>query len=186
MRLPIGILIFSSALSCAAQSAPITATAYIRERTNATQWFSATPAPERYGYQDSLLRLGLQQRIGRFDYQLELGQSAEIALPSDAVSPITAQGQLGLGGTYYAANGNNQDPAAASLRSGFLRYHFRAEGDTLRLGRFEFIDGQEMTPTDKTLAWLQTNRIAHRLVGNFGFSNGQRSFDGIEGKVAAH
>ena len=186
MRLPIGILIFTSALSCAAQSGPATATAYIRERTNVTQWFSAMPAAEQYGHQDSLLRLGLQQRVGPFDYQFELGQSAEIALPSDAVSPITAQGQLGLGGTFYAANGNSRDPAAASLRSGFLRYHFRAEGDTLRLGRFEFFDGQEMSPTDKTLAWLQTNRIAQRLIGNFGFSNGQRSFDGIEAKAGLH
>ncbi len=167
-------------------STPVTVTALIRERTNATQWFSATPNAEVYGHQDSLLRLGITQRFKHFDYQLELGQSAELALPNDAVSPVAAQGQLGLGGTYYASNGNNQYPAAASFRQGFLRYHFKRDANTLRVGRFEFFDGQETTPKDTTLAWLQTNRVAQRLVGNFGFSNGQRSFDGLDGKIGGN
>ena len=184
MRLRILALAFAASLPVAAQSAsPITATAYVRERTNATQWFSATPPAEEYGHQDSLLRLSIQQRLHNFDYQLEVSQSAEIDLPSDAVSPVTAQGQLGLGGTYFASNSNNQFPAAASFKTGFLRYHFGGESSALRAGRFEFFDGQETTPTDVTLAWLQTNRIAQRMIGNFGFSNGQRSFDGIDAKT---
>ena len=88
-----------------------TVTAVIRERTNATQWFSATPEDEVYGHQDSLLRLSLTQRVHNFDYMLDLGQSAELALPTDAVSPVAAQGQLGLGASYYAANNNNAYPA---------------------------------------------------------------------------
>ena len=163
---------------------PPIVTVLVRERTNATQWFAATPNSEQYGHQDSLLRLGLQQRISHFDYQIEVGQSAELFLPTDAVSPVAAQGQLGLGGTYYASNTNNPDPAAGSFRQGFLRYHFSGhDTNVLRLGRFEFFDGQETAPKNTTLAWLQTNRIAQRLVGNFGFSNGQRSFDGADGKI---
>ena len=185
-------LLLSAPLPVLAQSAPPPATppttpatlsAIIRERTNATQWFAATPHAEVYGHQDSLLRLSVQQRLRRFDYMAELGQSAEIALPSDAVSPVAAQGQLGLGGTYYASNGNNTDPAAASFRQGFLRYHFTRDANALRVGRFEFFDGQETTPKDPQLLWLQNNRIQQRLVGNFGFSNGQRSFDGVDGKL---
>ncbi len=165
---------------------PATFTALVRERTNATQWFAATLNPEVYGHQDSLLRLSVQQRVRHFDYMAELGQSAELLLPSDAVSPVAAQGQLGLGGTYYAANGNNTEPAAASLRQAYLRYHFVREGSTLRVGRFEFFDGQETTPKDTTLLWLQNNRMQQRLVGNFGFSNGQRSFDGVDGKLGGN
>jgi len=164
-------------------STPVVATALVRERTNATQWFAATPESEVYGHQDSLVRLGIAQRVHHFDYLLEIGQSAELALPTDAVSPVAAQGQLGLGGTYYASNNNNQYPAAASFRQGFLRYHFTRDRNVVRLGRFEFFDGQETTPKDSSLLWLQTNRIAQRLVGNFGFSNGQRSFDGVDAKV---
>ena len=163
-------------------STPVTVTASVRERTNATEWFAATEPAEQYGHQDSLLRLGIGQRVRHFDYQLELGQSSELALPSDAVSAVAAQGQLGLGATYYASNNNNQDPVAASLRQGFLRYHFNDDKDAVRLGRFEFFDGQEMPQKNGTLAWLQANRVAQRLVGNFGFSNGQRSFDGLDGK----
>lgn len=162
---------------------PVKATAYVRERTNATQWFAATPHAEVYGHQDSLVRLAIEQRVRHFDYQMELSQSAEFALPDDAVSPVAAQGQLGLGGTYYAANGKNQYPAAASFKQGFLRYHFRRDANTVRVGRFEFFDGQETAPKNTTLQWLQTNRIAQRLVGNFGFSNGQRSFDGVDAKA---
>ncbi len=185
-------LLLATALPASAQSsapppAPATTqavfTATLRERTNATQWFAATPHPEVYGHQDSMLRLSLQQRIRHFDYLAELGQSADLLLPSDAVSTITAQGQLGLGGTYYAANGNNTEPAAASLRQAYLRYHFARSGSALRVGRFEFFEGTETTPKDPTLLWLQNNRMQQRLVGNFGFSNGQRSFDGADGKL---
>ena len=164
---------------------PVIATAIVRERTNATQWFAATPTSEVYGHQDSLLRLSIAQRVHHFDYVFDLGQSAELGLPSDAVSTVAAQGQLGLGASYYAANANNSYPAAASFRQGFVRYHFKRDATALRIGRFEFFDGQETAPKDATLAWMQTNRIAQRLIGNFGFSNGQRSFDGIEGKVGA-
>jgi hypothetical protein len=162
---------------------PMNFNVYVRQRTNVTQWFAATTESEQYAHQDSMLRFSLSQRVHHFDYLLELGQSAELALPADAVSTVTAQGQLGLGGTYYASNNNNQDPAAASFRQGYLRYHFNGGGNTLRLGRFEFFDGQETTPKNSSLLWLQTNRVAQRLVGNFGFSNGQRSFDGLDGKI---
>jgi hypothetical protein len=162
---------------------PLTVSAILRERTNATQWFAATPNAEVYGHQDSLLRLSLAQRIRHFDYMLDMGNSTELGLPTDAVSPVLAQGQLGLGGSYFAANGGNTDPVAASFRQGFLRYHFNKNKDAVRIGRFEFFDGAEMAHKNATLAWLQTNRMQQRLVGNFGFSNGQRSFDGLEGKI---
>jgi hypothetical protein len=161
-------------------SKPLTLTVYDRTRVEAWQWFAATPNAEQYGYVESLVRLGLQQRVQRVDWQLELSQAAVLGLPSDAVSTVTAQGQLGLGGTYYASNSNNTEPVAASFKQGYLRYHFSRDANTVRLGRFEFFDGQETTPKNTTLAWLQANRIQQRLVGNFGFSNGQRSFDGAD------
>jgi hypothetical protein len=160
---------------------PVSIFVYDRTRVDTWQWFAAPPESETYGYVESLLRLGLAQHIRHWDWQLELSQPAVLGLPNDAVSPVTAQGQLGLGGTYYASSGNNADPAAAFLKQGFLRYHFNEPDRSLRLGRFEFIEGQETKPKNATIAWLQTNRIAQRLVGNFGFSNAQRSFDGVDG-----
>jgi len=164
---------------------PVSISVYDRTRVDTWQWFAAPPESETYSYVESLLRLGVAQRIRRWDWQLELAQPAVLGLPKDAVSPVLAQGQLGLGGTYYASNGNNTDPAAAFLKQGFLRYHFHGTDKNLRIGRFEFFDGQETKPKNQPIGWLQTNRIAQRLIGNFGFTNAQRSFDGVDGHFGA-
>ena len=65
-----------------AQLGPLNVAVSGRERMNVTEWFSATPDVEEYGHLDSLLRIALQQRAGRYDWQLELGQSAELFLPN--------------------------------------------------------------------------------------------------------
>jgi len=152
-----------------------------RSRADVWQWFAAPPESNTYVYLNSLLRVAVSQRIQRWDWRLELSQPAELWLPNNAVSPVSAQGQLGLGGTYYASNGNNSYPAAAFLKQAFLRYHFNGADKNLRIGRFEFFGGLETQPKNPTILWLQNNRVQQRLVGNFGFSNAQRSFDGIDG-----
>lgn len=156
---------------------PVSVSVYDRTRVDAWQWFAAPPENNNYGYVESLLRLGIAQRLHHWDWQLELSQPAVLDVPNNAVSSVTAQGQLGLGGTYYAANANT-DPAAAFLKQGFVRLD--GENSHLRAGRFEYFDGQETQPHDTTLAWLQINRIGQRLIGNFSFSNAQRSFDGLD------
>lgn len=165
------------------KAAPLTFFVADRTRINATQWFAATPNAAQYGHLDQQLRLGLSKRSGHFDWLVEAQEASDLFLPKDAVSPVAAQGQLGLGGNYYAANGNNTEPSAGSLRQAFARYHFKRDGNTVRLGRFEFFEGQETQPKNKTLAWLQPNRIGQRLIGNFGFTNAQRSFDGVDAHV---
>ncbi len=164
---------------------PVSISVFDRTRVEAWQWFAAPPKSNSYADVESLVRLGMAQRIHRWDWELELSQPAVLDLPSDAVSSVAAQGQLGLGGSYYAANANNTDPAAAFLKQGFVRYHFSGANSDLRLGRFEFIDGLETKPKNATISWLQTDRIAHRLIGNFGFSDAQRSFDGIDGHYSS-
>ena len=165
-----------------AQAAPlggVNFSVYERIRGDAWQWFAAPPYASSNGYTESLLRLGVMQKRHRWDWRLELSQPALLDAPSNAVSSIAAQGQLGLGGTYYASNGNNSYPAAAFLKQGFIRYDGKEA--RLRAGRFEFFDGAETHPANATLAWLQANRVSNRLISNFGFTNAQRSFDGIDG-----
>jgi hypothetical protein len=53
-----------------------------------------------------------------------------------------------------------------------------AGAQSFRAGRFEFLDGSEATPKNATLAAIKRDRVAQRLIGNFGFSHVQRSFDG--------
>ncbi len=169
----------------AATPQPVSFSIYDRTRVDSWQWFAAPPESETYGYAESLLRIGVAQKLDRWDWQFELAQPAILDAPTNAVSPVSAQGQLGLGGTYYASNGNNDYPAAAFLKQGFVRYRFSGPDRNVRLGRFEFFEGQETRPANATIAWLQTNRIAQRLIGNFGFSNAQRSFDGLNGQYTA-
>ena len=163
--------------SGAQHHSPVSVSVYDRTRVNAWQWFAAPPYSNSYGYVESLLRVGVAQRLHRWDWQLELSQPSVLDAPDHAVSAVAAQGQLGLGGTYYAAN-LNSNSADAFLKQGFVRYD--GEGSSLRAGRFEFIDGTETTPKNAAIGWLQENRISHRLFGNFGFSNAQRSVDGLD------
>jgi len=192
---PAALLVAVAIAPCAAQSAsqpapqpasasnsPVSFSIFDRTRVDAWQWFAAPPYANSYGYVESLLRVGMAQRIHRWDWELELSQPAVLDAPDDAVSSNSAQGQLGLGGTYYASNVNSY-PAAAFFKQGFVRYS--AEDASLRAGRFEFFGGEETKPDNPAIAWLQSNRVAQRLVGNFGFTNAQRSFDGLDAHYTA-
>ncbi len=161
-------------------SHPVKVFIYDRTRMDAWQWASAPPETSSYAYVQTLQRLGMTQQLHRWDWELELAQPTILRAPDNAVSPVTAQGQLGLGGTYYASNGNNSYPVAAFFKQGFAR--FDGKGKNLRIGRFEFFDGAETKPRNPTLAWLQANRTSNRLISNFGFTNAQRSFDGLDGQ----
>ncbi len=173
-----------SASTPAGPSHPVIFSVYERARLDTWQWFAAPPEANTYTYLQSLLRISVAQRVNHWDWQLELSQPAVLGLPSNAVAPVSAQGQLGLGATYYASSGDNTDPAAAFLKQGFIRYD-AAPDKNLRIGRFEFFGGQETHPKNPTVLWLQNNRVQQRLVGNFGFTNAQRSFDGIDGHVGS-
>lgn len=164
----------------AASTSPVSISVYNRTRTDANDWYGAPPYTSTYPYVEQLDRFSIAQRVRHFDWLLEAQEANVFDVPTTSVSPVTAQGQLGLGGTYYAANTNTL-PAAVSLRGAFLRYHGSGADSSLRLGRFEFFDGTETTPKSATLAWLQANRMQQHLVGNFGFANAQRSFDGVDG-----
>ncbi len=182
-----GILLATLLASASAQSAPppgptlpFSINVLNRTRTDAVNFFNDAPYTTTYPYVEQLLRIAVAQKFKHLDYQLEVSENNVFDVPTTSVDPVTARGQLFLGGTYFAANANTL-PVAASFRQGFLRFRGTGPDTSLRAGRFEFFDGQETTPKDPSMLWLQTNRIAQRLIGNFGFSNAQRSFDGVEG-----
>jgi hypothetical protein len=151
----------------------------LRTRVEAWDWFNGN-ASNSYTYPGSILRLGFSESRKAFDWQLEFAAPFLLGLPADAIAP--AQGQLGLGASYFAANGRNTNAAMVFAKQGFLRFNGvgGVAGQTLKLGRMEFVDGAEVTPKDPTLAALKRDRIAHRLIGNFGFSDVGRSFDGVQ------
>jgi hypothetical protein len=161
------------------QIGDVTVAGSLRTRVESWDWFAGNPN-NNYTFPGSILRWSLSESRKTFDWQVEMALPFLLGLPNDAIAP-GAQGQLGFGANYFAAN-HVTNAAMLFAKQGFVRFNDLGgvTGQSLKLGRMEFIDGTEVTPKDPTLAALKRDRIAHRLIGNFGFSVVGRSFDGVQ------
>jgi alginate export protein len=152
----------------------------LRTRVESWDWFKGN-ANNDYTFPGSILRVSLSESTKLLDWQLELAAPFLLGLPDDAIA-AAPQGQLGFGASYFVANRRDRNTGMAFAKQGFL--HFKnlggIEGQSLKVGRMQFIDGTEVAPKNSTLATLKRDRIAHRLIGDFGFSDVGRSFDGVE------
>lgn len=151
----------------------------LRLRVENYGWFKTPGFQDDYTFGAAVLRLSLSQQREKVDWLVEGEFPVLINLPERAIAPAP-QGQLGLGGSYFAAS-VRQD-ASAVLKQAYVRFKtlFGDKPSSLRFGRFEFGDGTEATPADATLAALKRDHIAHRLIGNFSFSHVGRSFDAVQ------
>jgi len=150
----------------------------LRARVESWGWFETPGAQDAYTFGAAVLRVGLGQQRERFDWFVEGEFPVLFNLPERAVAPAP-QGQLGLGAAYFAANGR-QD-ASAVLNQAFVRVRglFGDKPSSLRVGRFEFTEGAETTPSNPTLAALKREHVANRILGPFSFTHVGRSFDGV-------
>ncbi len=149
-----------------------------RTRAEGWSWFQGDAGNSDYGLWNSLLRVGIGQTGESFDWFVEGEQPSILGLPNYAVV-AAPQGQLGLGGTYYAANNNHTNEANGFVKQAFANFK-RLGPAALKLGRFEYFDGAEVKPSDPVLATVIQTRITNRLISNFGFSAVQRAFDGVQ------
>src|SRR5262249_50895755 len=159
----------------------ITISGNLRTRVENWSFFQGDGADSAYAYSGNLLRLSLSQSREMFDWQLEIAVPFLLGLPDHAVAAGT-QGQLGPGASYYVANNKSRNSAMPFAKQGFVRfkYLFGSPAQSVKIGRFEFLDGSEVTPQNATLAAIKRDRIVQRLIGNFGWSHVQRSFDGLQ------
>jgi len=147
-----------------------------RTRTEGWNWFEGNTGNSDYSLFDSLLRVGVGQTREKVDWFVEGEMASILGLPNNAVAPAPL-GQLGLGGTYYVANGNHSNNNNGFLKQAYV--NFKHLGPTgVKLGRFEFFDGMEVKPHDPMLASVVQTRIANRLISNFAFAAVQRTYDG--------
>lgn len=153
--------------------------ANLRLRGEFWNWFNPSGAQtEDYDFGAAVLRGALQWKDDAFDVMIEAQNSSLFDLPDDAVAPAP-QGPLGLGAVYFAHN-RRQNDSSIFLKQGFLVLkRLGLEGLTLKGGRFEFSEGNEVLTKDPTLDWLKNVRISQRLIGPFGWSHVGRSFDGF-------
>lgn len=163
----------------AAPSAAATLSASIRTRLEYWDWFDARGGDGEYAFAGVHARAGVTGRASRVTWMAEAELPALLGVPRDAVAPAP-EGQLGMGGSYAAANDGQRNSVNLFLRQAWVRVGAapRATGHALRLGRFEFVDGTETLPADPSLATLKRERVAHRMLGNFGFTHVMRTFDG--------
>jgi hypothetical protein len=152
----------------------------LRTRVELWDWF-AGDANNDYAFSESILRVSLSESRKSFDWQVELAAPLLLGLPDDAIA-AAPQGQLGFGASYFASNDSSRNAGTVFLKQGFLRFKNLGgvAGQSLTLGRMQFIDGTEVAPKDGTLATLKRDRLAHRLIGDFGFTAVGRSFDGAQ------
>src|SRR5713226_6881970 len=92
-----------------------------RLRTEALDWFQPASGETAYGFGHSLLRVGIGQKSENFDWFLEGAQDAIFNLPTAAIVP-GRPGQLGLGGTYFAANGNGENNANGFVKQAYVGF----------------------------------------------------------------
>jgi hypothetical protein len=150
-----------------------------RTRTEGWNWFQGKTGNSDYPFWDSLLRVGIGQTGEHIDWFVEGEQPSILGLPNNAVV-AAPQGQLGLGGTYYAANNNHTNVANGFVKQAFVNFKHLGGPAGLKLGRFEYFDGLEVTPKDPLLATVIQTRISSRLISNFAFAAVQRTYDGVQ------
>ncbi|HUI79126.1 MAG TPA: alginate export family protein [Bryobacteraceae bacterium] len=158
----------------------ITVTGSLRARLYGWDWFQAAGGENQYEYSGNLLRLNLAEKRPGWDWDAEFAVPFLLGLPTAATDPAP-QGALGLGSNYFTANGGRQNTAMIFPKQLYLRFDGLAgnENHTLQLGRFLFLDGSELVPKNATLATVKRDRVSQRLLGDFGWSDVGRSFDGV-------
>lgn len=181
-RIRLGVIatamLLATPSSVAAQ--PVTPVASFRVRSENIDWFGNAPGGG-YSFVGAFARLGLEQQRPRFGWRVEFAAPVLLGLPSDAATPAPS-GLLGQGANYYRANGNETNSATVFLKQAYLRLRSGDQRWQARAGRFEFMEGAELTPANATLAAVKRTRVAQRLIGPFGFTHVGRSIDGVEGQ----
>ena len=159
----------------------VTVTTSLRSRVYFWDWFQPTAGNNDYQYSGNLFRIGLSQSHDSWDWDAEFAVPFLLGLPANATGTGPQQGALGLGANYFSANSSSQNAAMIFPKNLYVRLDGLGgnKGHRLQIGRFEFLDGSELAPRNATLATLKRDRVAARLIGNFGFSDVGRSFDGI-------
>ncbi len=166
-----------SALNAPIKFGSYTVTGSLRARYENWNWFSTPGFNDSYGFAGVLGRVSIAKATPKLDVLAEVAVPVLLGLPNNAIAPAP-QGQLGLGASYRAASGG-QD-SSIFPKQVYARFKFDGGKSSLRLGRFEFMDGSETVPASPTLAALKRDRINQRVIGTFGFSHVGRSFDGAQ------
>lgn len=158
----------------------------LRVRSESWGWFN----PEGGGYNNPYTFSHNQLRFGGrlptahrlsgirpFETVAEVASPLLLGLPGNAVAPAPG-GTLGMGGQYRLTNGTQQ--GSMFFKTAYIHMPQQGMHPDIVLGRYEFADGLEALPTDADLAYIQTQRIASRMISPDPFTAVGRSMDGFK------
>jgi len=158
----------------------VTVTGSLRSRVYAWDWFQPTSGNNNYQFSGNILRVSFSENRRTWQWNAELAAPFLLALPQDSTGTGPQQGALGFGSNYLTANQGDRNNAMVFPRQLYVEFdRLNGEKGHLKLGRFTFLDGSELAPKNATLATLKRDRVTQRLLGDFGFSDIGRSFDGL-------
>ncbi len=138
-----------------------------------------------YGFLGINIRYNFMLDIDSNTYGMSLFIPYLSNLPRNSNSNV---GPLGLGALYYQfSHSQNSNFIIKQLFADFNLYKKNIKTENielnktlrLKIGRFDFNDSNEILPVNSTLKWIRLNKIQQRLIGTFGFSHIQRSFEGF-------
>ncbi len=161
--------------------APVTLTASMRTREYVWSYFKPGKVANgnsnyQYNFQSNVIRVGAGYELEGVKFFAEAMNPSLLELPPNALASAP-MGALGTGANYQTQQ--SRYSASLFLKQGYVEFGDQIlRGLAVKGGGFEFFDGAESKPADPQLSWLVTNEIAQRLIGNFGFSDAMRSFDG--------
>ena len=152
----------------------------VRLRGYGWDWFKPTSGNNDYQYSGNILRISFAAAPHGTELNAEFAVPFMFGLPAGATGTGANQGALGFGSNYFSANDGHRNVAMIFPRQLYAKFNLAGDkGNTLQLGRFTFLDGSEVAPKNATLAALKRERVTQRLLGDFGFSDVGRSFDGV-------
>lgn len=158
----------------------------LRLRSESWGWFNPVGGgyDNSYTFSHNQLRFGAKlpaahrvSGIRPFETVVEAAAPLLLGLPHNAAGPAPI-GSLGMGGTYRSINGSQQ--GSLFIKQSYIRMPQAGEKPEILAGRYEFTDGLEALPTDGDMAFLQTQRIASRLISPDAFTVVGRSMDGVK------
>lgn len=133
------------------------------------------PFDSEYYFGFTRTKIGLQYTSGLLNIFIQGQNTNVLNLPDNAIAP-PPQGLLGEGAVYFR-HGGQETYTSTHLKQGYINLGLTPF--TLKAGRFDFYDGEEVLyKDDPKINWLKKVRISERLIGPFSWSAFQRSFDG--------
>jgi len=160
----------------------VTADVRIAYRYEFWDWF--TPQAQlndnnRYGYSFVRSLFGINITLPNLRGYIQAQDVHMWGLPDDAVANPSV-GPLGIGGIYFL-HGVQEDYSSTIIRQAYLEIPgVFIDGLVIRGGRFDYVDGMEVTYDNPKVNWIKKIRLAERFTGSFAWSSFNRSFDGFQ------